>query len=459
MINFIHSMKTILPSAPGVDEDQAKYWSLRILEQIFGDYHPARFNIRFWDGSLWPDPAPRDATLVLHHPGSLRQMFSGSERALAEAYLTDACDVEGNMEAVLELADILTAKTRGWTCKLHVAYLLKRLPLPPSDSVLEKNHAAHSHGKPHSPDRDRESIRFHYDLSDNFYSLWLDPRMVYSCAYFEKEADSLEEAQLQKLDLICRKLSLKQGQRFLDIGCGWGGLILHAAQCYGVHATGITLSENQAARARERIDALGLQKQVEVRIADYRELKDESYDAIASVGMVEHVGEPNLPGYFTQALRLLREGGLFLNHGITTGSVPRVMEKDSFIDTYVFPDGDLFPIARVLAPAEAAGFEIRDVENLREHYALTLRRWVERLERNHEAVRQITDERIYRIWRLYMAGSAHSFSTGQLAIYQTLLAKLKAGTASVPLTRHGWYPPRMRGRSDIQPSSIPSADG
>jgi len=278
-------------------------------------------------------------------------------------------------------------------------------------------------------------------VSNDFYALWLDPRMVYSCAYFENPDVSLEEAQLRKLDLICRKLDLRPGERLLDIGCGWGGLIIHAATHYRVYADGVTLSEKQLDWTRRLIEENGLQDRVTVRLADYRELKrEEAYDKAVSVGMVEHVGRKNLGVYFQQVAGLLKRGGLFLNHGIGRGAVPWTNQDDGFIEHYVFPDTDLPPIEMMLEVAAGTGLEIRDVESLREHYALTLRHWVRRLEARHaEALRNV-DEATYRIWRLYMAGSAHNFDLGSLSVYQTLLAKLTPeGKSQAPPTREKWY--------------------
>jgi cyclopropane-fatty-acyl-phospholipid synthase len=300
--------------------------------------------------------------------------------------------------------------------------------------------------------RDAAAIHYHYDVGNNFYKLWLDERMVYSCAYFRSAEDSLDAAQEAKLDLICRKLRLKPGERLLDIGCGWGGLIMHAAEHYGVDATGITLSENQAAFAKERIEAAGLGSRCRVAIRDYRTLNDgDGYDKISSIGMVEHVGASHLPVYFAAAFRALKPGGLFMNHGIVSLSEPRprsLREKifrkfwraDAFIDTYVFPDGKLTAAHDVIASAEGAGFEVRDVESLREHYAMTLRHWVRSLEEKRVDATALVGEHHFRIWRLYMAASANAFASAAINVIQTLLAKPDAhGNSNIPLTREDLY--------------------
>jgi cyclopropane-fatty-acyl-phospholipid synthase len=308
------------------------------------------------------------------------------------------------------------------------------------------------HGRLHSEARDRAAVRFHYDVGNDFYALWLDRDLVYSCAYFETGSEGIDEAQAAKLDYLCRKLRLRAGERLLDIGCGWGALVRHAARHYGVDALGITLSEPQAALARERIRAEGLADRCRVEVRDYRELDEPAgFDKVVSVGMVEHVGAERLRDYFAAAHRVLRPGGLFLNHGIVsvvdarpatrlTALARRLWRRDEFIRKYVFPDGRLVPAAAVIAAAEAAGFETRDVESLREHYALTLRHWVRRLEGARAAAARLVGEEAFRVWRLYMAASAHSFASGRIAVLQTLLAKPDAeGRAGLPLTRRDLY--------------------
>jgi cyclopropane-fatty-acyl-phospholipid synthase len=293
----------------------------------------------------------------------------------------------------------------------------------------------------HSRGGNREAIAFHYDVSNDFYRLWLDEQMVYSCAYFETPDDSLDQAQRNKLDHICRKLCLKPGERLLDIGCGWGALIRWAAKHYGVHAHGITLSRNQYDHAREVIRDEGLQDRVTVELRGYRELQGEAcYDKIVSVGMFEHVGLANLPRYFEIAKRLLRPGGLFLNHGITQdqeGWGKTVGTR--FINRYVFPDGELDTIANVQRVMERAGFEILDLEGLRRHYALTLRHWVTRLERRKAEAQPLVPESTYRIWHLYMAACAQQFDEGAIGVYQILATNRNGEPAQVPLTRRDLY--------------------
>jgi cyclopropane-fatty-acyl-phospholipid synthase len=295
-------------------------------------------------------------------------------------------------------------------------------------------------------ERDRQAVTYHYDVSNDFYALWLDRRMVYSCAYFQAPDDDLDTAQKRKLDYICRKLRLKPGQRLLDIGCGWGGLVLYAAQHYDVDATGITISGPQAALANERIAAAGLSEHCRVEARDYRELDDlQDYDALVSVGMFEHVGAAVLPAYFAQAGRLLKPGGVFLNHGIANRATDAPQRAPGFSDAYVFPDGELTPINVSLRAAEEAGFEVRDVESLREHYALTLRHWVRRLEAQHDQALKFVDEPTYRVWRLFMSGSAHGFASGRLNVYQALLARPDGqGRSGLPLTRDDLYVPNNK---------------
>lgn len=408
------------------------------LEALLAGYPKRDFQVRLWDGTAWGEEQQPRFTLVLKHPGALRTMFSRpSELTLGEAYIFDDFDIEGDIEAAFELADYLLQQERNLGKSLELAKRLQKLPV--NSRVHKNRESANFRGSLHSRDRDRQAIRYHYDLPAEFYALWLDQRMVYSCAYFATPEEDLDSAQERKLDYICKKLRLRRGDCLLDIGCGWGGLIMHAAAHYGVEAVGITLSVPQGELARQRLRESGLSDRCRVEVSDYRDIDhDQQYDKIVSVGMFEHVGEAFLPEYFNRAYELLRPGGVFLNHGIAYSATYR-RQGPSFSDRYVFPDSELVPINTTIRAAELSGFEVRDLESLREHYALTLHNWVQRLEAHAEEVRRITDDTTYRIWRLYMADAAHRFRSGRLNVYQTLLAKPLHGQSGLPLTREDWY--------------------
>jgi cyclopropane-fatty-acyl-phospholipid synthase len=433
------------PASPtqGSHAKEAAQLTRRLLQELGladGDW-VRQVGVRLWDGTLWPDSDPRVATIVLNHPGALREMFlPGSEVGLAEAYLYNDFDIEGDIESVFDLNDALARRPNGFFQKLRIGRELMRLPAGPRHAGGHRGPAQLRGGR-HSVKRDRDAVTYHYDVSNDFYRLWLDERMVYSCAYFHSVAEDLDTAQERKLDYICRKLRLQPGQRLLDLGCGWGGLVIHAVKHYGVDATGITLSQPQAELANDRIAQEGLQDRCRALVRDYREMNEpEGYDVLVSVGMFEHVGAAVLPAYFSQAHQLLKPGGVFLNHGIANNASNPTQFEDSFSDTYVFPDGELVPINVTLRAAEESRFEVRDVESLREHYALTLRHWVRRLEAKHEQALAFVDELTYRVWRLFMSGSAHGFTTGRLNLYQALLGKPgPRGSSNLPLTRADWY--------------------
>ncbi len=436
-----------------------------VLTALFGDPHQRPFDVRFWDGTVDRGSNARAPfTMVLNRPASLRRMLlPPNELSLVEAYISGDVEIEGSMEAGASLGEIVGGRVRSPLAIARLVWLVLRLPGQAEDDLnnVRFPERARRLGPRHTPVRDAAAIQFHYDIGNDFYKLWLDRRMVYSCAYFHSADDSLDAAQEAKLDLICRKLRLKPGERLLDIGCGWGGLIIYAAEHYGVDATGITLSENQAALARERIEKAGLADRCRVTIRDYRTLTEsDGYDKIASVGMVEHVGLTHLPVYFESAYRALKPGGLFLNHGIVSlgearqKSVgERIFRKfwraDAFIDTYVFPDGKLTATDDVISAAEGTGFEVRDVESLREHYAMTLRHWVKSLEEKREDATAIVGNHTYRVWKLYMSASANAFSRATINIVQTLLAKPDAaGQSNLPLTREDIY-----GQSGVETNS------
>jgi cyclopropane-fatty-acyl-phospholipid synthase len=412
--------------------------SVEILDALFAGYSGSDFQVQLWDGTTWGEERQPHFRLLLKHRGALREMFSSpSELTLGEAYIYDDFDLEGDIEAAFDMADHLLGQDRSLREKFDLSKRLHQLPN--RDRRRADLRLVEGGGRVHSRDRDRQVVRYHYDLPSEFYALWLDPRMVYSCAYFARPDEDLDSAQLRKLDYICKKLRLRPGERLLDIGCGWGGLLMHAAAHYGVRAVGITLSVPQAEVARQRLREAGLSDRCRVEVADYRELDGgQQFDKIVSVGMFEHVGEERFAEYFQAAWELLRPGGVFLNHAIAYSATYR-RRGPSFMDRYVFPDNDLVPIHTSLRAAELSGFEVRDVESLREHYALTLHHWLQRLQDRAEQACRIAGDLRYRIWRLYMAGAAHAFRSGRLNVYQSLLAKPCGGQSGLPLTRDDWY--------------------
>ena len=380
--------------------------------------------VSLWNGITAEPPVPARVHLTVRSPRALRALFHPTMGRLARHYVECEIDVEGDAREIVRVSEAISAAapTGGGEGSRLRAWLR------------------------HSRRYDRKAVRHHYDVGDDFFALWLDSRRVYSCAYFGGADDTLERAQERKLDYICRKLRLGTGERMLDIGCGWGALVLWAAEHYGVRALGVTLSENQYRHAQREIEERGLTGRCEVRLLDYRDIpEDESFDKIASVGMFEHVGRKNLSVYFGKIARLLRPGGLLMNHGITLNA-PEQDELGSgigeFIDAYVFPGGELVHISHAISEMSAQGLECHDVESLRPHYARTLWHWVERLEANADAARALVGERLFRIWRIYMAGSAHAFERGWMSVYQVLAGKAApSGALGVPLTRDDIHAP------------------
>lgn len=360
--------------------------------------------IELWNGKRYALAERTSVTLRIPGAKALRHFVHPDLAALGEAYVEGDIDLEGPIDEALRAAEILTRQL-GTPAKGRLPFLRAR----------------------HSKKRDAEAIRYHYDVSNDFYSLWLDRRMVYSCAYFKTGSEDLDVAQEQKLDHICRKLRLQPGERFLDIGCGWGALVLHAAEHYGVQALGITLSQNQHALANERIRAAGLADHCKVLLQDYRDVAgDGVFDRIASVGMFEHVGLKNLPLYFGTIRRLLADGGIAMNHGITavdTESREVGLGAGEFVEKYVFPHGEIPHLSLVVKEMGAAGLEVMDVETLRLHYAKTLAHWSRRLEANLDAARAHSGDKRLRIWRVYLAGCAHAFERNWVTIQQVLAVK------------------------------------
>jgi len=400
-----------------------------MLEQHFTRYleglkreHHIPLSLELWNGATVDLVDLPRVRLKVKSAAAAKLLMKPSLGNLAQAYIEGAIEVDGPIADVVGIADQL-AGTGG-------------------DRSAEKRHGLPQWLGRHTRSSDRKAIQYHYDVSNEFYSHWLDPRMVYSCAYFRTGTEDLATAQTAKLDLICRKLKLLPEERLLDIGCGWGAMVIHAASHYGVRAVGITLSDQQFELARERVRAAGLQDHVEIRLQDYRDVNDGPYDKISSIGMFEHVGLKNLQAYFRIIHNLLREGGVAMNHGITAADVDsRGVGRGvgDFIDRYVFPDGELPHVSLAIRELTAAGLELVDAESLRRHYALTCEHWSRRFEQSLPALRTIAGDRQVRIWRIYLAGCAMGFARRWMNIYQLLAVKSGAETAGLPLTRDYMY--------------------
>jgi cyclopropane-fatty-acyl-phospholipid synthase len=431
-----------------------------LAETVLGSPLPVR--IRAWDGSeAVPAGATAAPVLVVRNRRALRRLlWKPGELGLARAWVAGDLEVDGSLYQAVDLlsgmlwqhdesapaarkrigvlaalAAVRDPRVRRAACE---ALALAGPGLPPAAPPEEaRGHA----GSRHSLRRDRQAISHHYDVGNDFYERVLGPSMVYSCAYWDEDVETLEEAQQAKLDLVCRKLSLREGQRLLDVGCGWGSMLLHAAKRYDVQAVGVTLSVNQATYARKRIAEEGLTDRVEIRVQDYREIADGPFDAISSIGMAEHVGSAQYRAYAKTLNRLLRPGGRLLNHQIARRPLhcEESYEVDEFINRYVFPDGELAPVGSTVALIEEAGFEVRDVEALRENYGRTLRCWVENLEQHWEACVRLTSPGRARVWRLYMAASALSFERNHIGVNQILAVRTPTfGESGLPSTRGAW---------------------
>jgi len=399
-----------------------------MIEEVLGTDLPVAFEA--YDGSRC-GPADAPATLVLRSPTALQRVVTApGELGIGRAYVAGDLDLEGDIWAALALRERMPSARFSARQILALARLLgatgvRRLP-PPAEE-------AHLRGRRHSKSRDAAAIAHHYDVSNEFYALILGSTMTYSCAVWSDPSITLDEAQEAKYELICRKLDLQPGQRLLDIGCGWGGMAMHAARVHGVRAVGVTLSRKQAELAEKRVAEAGLGDKVEIRLQDYRDVRDGPYDAISSIGMFEHVGMSQVKAYFDRCHALLRPQGRFLNHAIGRPPGKMRLSRSGFIDRYVFPDGELHEVGTIVDAIQQTGFEVRHLESLREHYALTLRAWVANLEANwNEAVAQAGLARA-RVWRLYMAASAVNFEAGRTQIHQVLATRSDGGVSAMPL--------------------------
>lgn len=407
-----------------------------ILDSIFKSYSGPPFAIRFWDGTTWPSPAHVARFTVCLNSENAWKILSvaPTDLALGSRYVEREIDIEGDLYLALRTLPLIKSSVRD-----NIPVSAASLPEYVSLVADQLGRLLHG-GASHSQKRDAASISYHYDKPAEFYELFLGPSMVYSCAYFRTWLNTLDDAQYDKMDLICRKLDLQPNERFLDIGCGWGSLVLHAREHYGVFSHGVSLSEEQVRYAKCRIEESGHMDDCEIQWSDFRDLDEVHmpFNKLASVGMCEHVGRKQIDAYFREAYKLLLPKGLFLNHGITTRA-GREQRGPSFIDRYVFPDGELLTLTEMIRAAEDAGFEVRDVEDLREHYEETLHRWVDALIEHEERAVALTDEKTFRIWKLYMSGSAEAFRRGDIAVHQLLLSKNDHGQSNTSKVREVWY--------------------
>ncbi len=414
----------------------------RTIEQVLGRHIPV--SVAMPDGReiTVPDAV---ATIVVRSEEALAHIIrSPGELGFARAYVSGELDCEGDLWAVLEAIGRrpdglrLTPRQLSAVARAFGVDTLRRPPRLPAEEIDVGGRFG-----VHTRSRDARAVSHHYDVGNDFYRLLLGPTMVYSCGVFESATDSLEQAQTNKMELICRKLDLQPGQRLLDVGCGWGSLLLHAAEHYGVRGVGITLSKEQAALATERVAAAGLSERVDIRVQDYRDVPDAPFDAVSSVGMFEHVGAAQMATYLKRLHSLVRPGGRVLNHQIgrapTTHGPARLrnrrraaLDRSGFMHRYVFPDGALHQIGSLVSAVEQAGLEVRHLESIREHYDLTLRHWSRNLEGNWEAAAEASSEGRARVWRLYLAGSALSFRRGSISVHQILAVRSDDGVSGLP---------------------------
>lgn len=393
------------------------------MQGLFKGNPKAAFKLRLWDGTEATVGEDPKCTLIFRDEATFSHLIRTQDSyQFCVAFVEDRFDIEGDMFAALRLRRALKDVDPGFVKKLQVLWKL---------GLVRSRHTTA---------QDKKNVQAHYDVSNDFYKLFLDKSvMAYSCAYYHTPDESLEDAQTHKVDLICRKLRLKEGETFLDIGCGWGGLLMHAAKHYGVKAHGVTLSQAQYDLATQRVKEAGLSDKITIELRDYRELADASFDKIASVGMYEHVGIAEYPTYFATMHRLLKEGGLFLNHGITRKKGARFTGEAQFIFAYIFPSAEIDDISHTQVVMEGAGFELLNMECLRPHYEKTLTEWAKRLMANEEAAKAMVPKDIYRAWKLYLAGLPLAFEDGGVSICQVLGSKKQMGPANVPLTMKDVY--------------------
>jgi cyclopropane-fatty-acyl-phospholipid synthase len=398
------------------------HWSASVRARPALPLRVILWNGQQLDFSLEP---PR-VTIRVPRPSSLRYLLSPSLYNLGRAYVEGAIDVSGR---AADMIAIVTALSASSARAAHGGF------------VTRARQALGSLRPRHTRKQDAEAIRFHYDVSNDFYRAWLDPWMVYSCAYFENGNEDLATAQLKKIDHILAKIDLRPGQSLLDIGCGWGALVIRAAQRFGARCVGITLSENQARLAREQVERAGLAHLVEIRLQDYRDVSGP-FDRITSVGMFEHVGIAHLADYFSRVNALLAPGGVVMNHGITTTDVAArgtPYGGGQFIEQYVFPHGELAHLGAVIRSMQEGGLEVRDVENLRRHYARTCAIWTENFEANAERIGQLTDGKHFRIWHVYLAGCTYAFENDWISLYQIVCSKAGQEPSTLPWSRRYMY--------------------
>lgn len=412
-----------------------------LIERIFP--HPRDFGVRFWDGTEIPVVGKTKFWLVLNSPSALPHMFMPPiELSIGNAFIMNDFDIEGDIFSALPFMESIAHRPPSTGEFLNLELEILKPPTKNSARVKGRGRARMP-GNVHLRERDSIGVPYNHDLANEFYLLWLDRNLQYSYGYFPTGKEDIDTAQELKMEQICRKLRLKRGEYLLDISCGWGGLARYAALKYKVQVLGITRSKNQKAYADEQIACAGLQDRVVVKLEDYRKLDCEEFDKVVSVGMFEQVGRSYLPEYLAKAYRLLKPGGLFLDHGISrrtgTGAASqgflqkRIFGRGTFLQKHIFPDGELTPVSDAIMIAEKAGFEVCDLENLREHYALTLRHWVNRLAEQHAEAVKVADEVTYRTWRLYMSASVYGFESSNINVNETLLAKMRhEDKSSVP---------------------------